>query len=584
MQVTEDRSQDNGEDQPPASVDATESASRDAPLLAGTSQNNDEPQPSTSSAVTSVANRGKSDSKSQDIEVIKEVYADVPAIKTGQELKIMFEKLIHEEFAQDQSWKESKIALINGIIKEILELKSDYIESQHFCNLTSAFAEDLLDAPNTAKLIRLADYIDELRSELHRIKSNKESRERMIKLIAEFNEQKKVNPSLKPPQELTKKENKKKEAKIKRLRKKMVKLQKQLDKYQNKELSLEDLDDDHSSWVMETSIQRQILNCYNQIQELSGLKISSLRPLAKKLIYNGSGSDEVDKKITDFVNNYLRTTKPRYSCPSYHDIVEVLKQCSYVLEMDAPSQELFCKRVFQEIGQEIKKKRQLETSTQLLDYEMDALEHLPLEASDKQPEETDEELRKKLEENDKIKKDPEEVIREWKEKQEKLTPEEIATLETEADSQSMTSQSSADDADSDVEASPLASSDDEEEDEEDQISINGIGDHVETSSNGTEKKEIEVVDIDDDDDEEEKPSTSTTQSGDVSSTSNARSVIITPIPTPTTSIVTSSTSGTRKRPSDEDVYPSKKLKPYEEGDEAPGEVLDVITLDDSDDD
>jgi hypothetical protein len=189
------------------------------------------------------------------IEIVQVIELKKPV--TGSDLYQQYKELILSDFND-----EEKIIYLNKIVKkveEILEMDGDYLDTQVFLSIVEASMSDFLDCKTTeAKKIVLSNFFDELRLDNIKRKAKKALKEERMKVRAQYLEEKKINKKIPIPPILSAKQKVKNDAQIKKLSKQIVKLQKQHDKYEQKELSLDELNDDCSTYIQQTSIAKKV--------------------------------------------------------------------------------------------------------------------------------------------------------------------------------------------------------------------------------------------------------------------------------------------------------------------------------------
>ena len=192
---------------------------------------------------------------SDEIAILQEI--EPKKSPTGLELFVQYKDLIMTDFNdvdKEEYWKK-----IDGKVKQIQELDDKYLDSSAFLALVEASMSDFLDCKvDEQRKAVLIDFFNELRVDNTRKLANKKRREEQLKAREEYREKKKVDPKTRPPEFITNKADRRRKALLAKLNKDVVRLQKQHDRYEQKELTLDELEDDYSPYVMQTSIVKKV--------------------------------------------------------------------------------------------------------------------------------------------------------------------------------------------------------------------------------------------------------------------------------------------------------------------------------------
>ncbi|KAL8600263.1 hypothetical protein ACOMHN_040724 [Nucella lapillus] len=106
---------------------------------------------------------------------------------------------------------------------------------------------------------------------------------------------------------------------VRRLEKLLEKIRDEIEKVREKDLSLDDLDAEDSSYIYEDRLQKKFIKVWQRLCQLKGRNTSSGRPIERKFRYEGTRFPEINRKVEKFVN--------RPNCfPDYHDIRGIIKK------------------------------------------------------------------------------------------------------------------------------------------------------------------------------------------------------------------------------------------------------------------
>ena len=406
----------------------------------------------------------------EDVSIVQEIPGKV-VVKTGHELLELIRQLVMDSLSDSEQEKEAWIKKIVDKVEEIelfyqfTEKNLQYKESALFKTLTAAHIEELIDCKTDEnKKYVLTTYFDELKDDLAKYRNKKQIKEQKLQELQQYKEAKKENPKTSVPASLSKRESAKKQNLIRRLIKEIGKLNRQLDRYEKRELTLDELDDEESSFIKEDSIKRKILNKTEKLRELEGKTPLKVKFLDKKFVYSGTDYPEVNSAVSIFVEQHLRKhdlkkDMPKYSCPDFNDIKTVIEGQSCVGNMKPEDLMVFCQKVFKEVGNSLRERRINDVKGIFINVELDEEQQAGFQLI----EESDPELLAKLQENDKYKKKEEVVLEEFKKKAESMSKEELEKMMAEETGETSSETGEEDDEAEEVEASDISDSDDDGE-------------------------------------------------------------------------------------------------------------------------
>ncbi|GFS72071.1 death domain-associated protein 6 [Nephila pilipes] len=179
---------------------------------------------------------------------------------------------------------------------------------------------------------------------------------------------------------------------IKKLENFLGKLSRKIEKLSQKELSLDDLDDDDSVYLLEDRLKRKFndiwakLCTYKKCSKLIG------RKMEKRFTYAGSRYQSINKAVERLVNK----RKPAEKFPNYVEILEIVRKKNEEEDLgicDGEDEEL-AKQIFKDVGRELQDRRKRDIYEDIHNY-------LPenFDVYDNDPADKDESLKFKLSNN-----------------------------------------------------------------------------------------------------------------------------------------------------------------------------------------
>ncbi|XP_013793318.1 death domain-associated protein 6-like [Limulus polyphemus] len=379
---------------------------------------------------------------------------------------------------------ESKELQILQNLKHLTKhVRTDYLQSSEFLNFivlqTKKIQTDKKDV-----FVRIKEVFEELKAYKFK-KSVKKQDEQQLSSSSHGNIQ---NPSHTRVQEISrivdtnsdssdtklsevsatgsKEKERRKEKHVRKLEKLLEKLHRKIKKLQEKELSIDDLDDDNSAYIEEERFKKRTMKVWNKLCELKGRAYDTGRQTQRKFHYNGSRYEEINRNIEKFINR-------KKLFPDYHDILGIVKEVNKEdpgLRFLSSQMDTLAREIFQDVGKELKKRRCLD--------DLDLINSYGDVADD--PADLDNDLRSKLEESSNIcQKKIDEIIDKYAQEQTemKLQPEEVP-----------------DDVNDDVDVL-ISESKDEEEDEEEEEDQDEDLEAIEKTVESEEDEDLETMDF-----------------------------------------------------------------------------------------
>eukprot|EP00057_Strongylocentrotus_purpuratus_P033274 XP_790820.1 PREDICTED: death domain-associated protein 6-like [Strongylocentrotus purpuratus] len=143
----------------------------------------------------------------------------------------------------------------------------------------------------------------------------------------------------------------KRQKNIRRMEKLMGRLDKEIRRYGEKELSLEEMGRDDSSHMIEHKLRKRFVEAWQKWCKLKGHEAKNGRGVEKKVNYRGTRYPEINLKIRKLVK--LGTF------PDFHDVFSVIKQTNRVKKLDIHELDLrpLAIEVFKDVGELLSKRR-----------------------------------------------------------------------------------------------------------------------------------------------------------------------------------------------------------------------------------
>lgn len=139
---------------------------------------------------------------------------------------------------------------------------------------------------------------------------------------------------------------------IRKLERLLGALNGKVQRLQEKEMSVDDMQDSQSSYVLEDRYQKRALQVWKKLCELKGTNDNTGRNCDQKFRYNGTGYPEIDKRVSTYVNKYKEF-------PDYQDILHLVTHVSEKKEMhlSAGKLESLARSVFTGVGEQLRARR-----------------------------------------------------------------------------------------------------------------------------------------------------------------------------------------------------------------------------------
>uniref|UniRef100_A0A672RJ63 Death domain-associated protein 6 n=1 Tax=Sinocyclocheilus grahami TaxID=75366 RepID=A0A672RJ63_SINGR len=127
---------------------------------------------------------------------------------------------------------------------------------------------------------------------------------------------------------------------------------------QERELSIDDLEKEDSSYIQEHKLKRKMMKIYDKLCELKGCNTLTGRVIEQKIPYSGTRYPEINKKIERYINSPEALHNP----PDYTDILKVVQRANerYKLMLTRNKMTQIAQEAFRETGNKLQERRQLD--------------------------------------------------------------------------------------------------------------------------------------------------------------------------------------------------------------------------------
>uniref|UniRef100_A0A9J7WXX7 Death domain-associated protein 6 n=2 Tax=Cyprinus carpio carpio TaxID=630221 RepID=A0A9J7WXX7_CYPCA len=322
----------------------------------------------------------------------------------------------------------------------------------------------------------------------------------------------------------------------------------EIQRLQERELSIDELEKEDSSYIQEHKLKRKMMKIYEKLCELKGCNTLTGRVIEQKIPYGGTRYPEINRKIERYINSPEALHNP----PDYTDILKVVQRANerYKLMLTRKQMIQIAQDAFRETGNKLQERRHLDmvynfgshltdsfkptldpalTDPALnrklrsnRDVALSSLEEVITKYATKQEDIEVEEMRKK-QERDRLKKEAlngQQSDSKEKEKEEQDEKEEEEEDEEEEDEEE--DDSSDPDIEEEIQASrEQAGPDDDEEDaEEEQLNNSDNDPPIDENSPLSIKSSVQDTEEDQGDDDQRSPASSTHETGPVETNTN----------------------------------------------------------------
>nr|DBA20454.1 TPA: hypothetical protein GDO54_017231 [Pyxicephalus adspersus] len=130
----------------------------------------------------------------------------------------------------------------------------------------------------------------------------------------------------------------------------------EIQKLQERELSLEELDDEDSSYIQESRLKQKIIRIFEKLCELKDCSSFTGRVIEQRIKYQGTRYKELNRRLEKFIN------KTRDLFPDYSDILQVVQKANerHNLGLTRKHMQSIAQDAFRELGNKLQHRRHLD--------------------------------------------------------------------------------------------------------------------------------------------------------------------------------------------------------------------------------
>ncbi|KAM9323865.1 death domain-associated protein 6, partial [Gastrophryne carolinensis] len=130
----------------------------------------------------------------------------------------------------------------------------------------------------------------------------------------------------------------------------------EIQKLQEKELSLDDLADEDSTYIQESRLKRKLLRIFEKLCELKDCSSLTGRVIEQRIQYKGTRYPEINRRLEKFIN------KERDVFPDYGDVFQVVQRTNdkHDLGLTRKQMQSMAQDAFRELGNKLQDRRHLD--------------------------------------------------------------------------------------------------------------------------------------------------------------------------------------------------------------------------------
>ncbi|XP_040298540.1 death domain-associated protein 6 [Bufo bufo] len=130
----------------------------------------------------------------------------------------------------------------------------------------------------------------------------------------------------------------------------------EINKLQEKELSLEDLEDEDSTYIQESRLKRKLLRIFDKLCELKDCSSFTGRVIEQRILYRGTRYPEINRRLEKFINS------TRDLFPDYGDILRLVERANdkHSLGLSRKQMQSMSQDAFRELGNKLQDRRHLD--------------------------------------------------------------------------------------------------------------------------------------------------------------------------------------------------------------------------------
>ncbi|XP_076158111.1 death domain-associated protein 6 isoform X1 [Alosa pseudoharengus] len=132
----------------------------------------------------------------------------------------------------------------------------------------------------------------------------------------------------------------------------------EIKRLQEKELSVDDLEEEDSSYIQEHKLKRKMMKIYDKLCELKSCSSLTGRVIEQRVSYKGTRYPEINKKI----ERYINSPEVRLNPPDYRDILQLVQRANQRHNLSLTRSQLsqIAQDAFQESGSRLQDRRHLD--------------------------------------------------------------------------------------------------------------------------------------------------------------------------------------------------------------------------------
>ncbi|XP_018413610.1 PREDICTED: death domain-associated protein 6 [Nanorana parkeri] len=130
----------------------------------------------------------------------------------------------------------------------------------------------------------------------------------------------------------------------------------EIQKLQEKELSIEDMDDEDSTYIQESRLKQKMLRIFEKLCELKTCSSLTGRVIEQRIRYQGTRYKEVNRRLEKFIN------KTRDIFPDYNDVLQEVQKASDRHNLDLTRKQVrsIAQDAFRDLGNKLQHRRHLD--------------------------------------------------------------------------------------------------------------------------------------------------------------------------------------------------------------------------------
>ncbi|XP_068106292.1 death domain-associated protein 6 isoform X2 [Hyperolius riggenbachi] len=127
-------------------------------------------------------------------------------------------------------------------------------------------------------------------------------------------------------------------------------------KLQEKELTLEEMEDEDSTYMQECRLKRKLVRIFEKLCELKQCSSSTGRVIEQRIAYQGTRYQEINRRLEKFIN------KTRDEFPDYNDVFKVVQKANdkHSLGLTRKQLQSIAQYTFRDLGNKLQQRRRLD--------------------------------------------------------------------------------------------------------------------------------------------------------------------------------------------------------------------------------